>query len=52
MAEIKGHNYVTNVRKMMCNNLKLDPVKINAYIKFGKNLLMCSHYIERKCQML
>ena len=38
----------TNVRKMMCNNLKLDLVNINAYIKFGENLSICSQDIEQK----
>ena len=33
-AEIKGHNSVTNVRKMMSNNHKLGSVNINAYTKF------------------
>ena len=27
---------------MTCNNPKLDLVNINAYIKFGGNLLICS----------
>ena len=38
----------TNVRKMMCNNPKLDLVNINAYIKYGEILLTCSQDIERK----
>ena len=33
---------------MMCNNPKLDLVNINAYIKFGEILLICSEDIERK----
>ena len=33
---IKGHNAGTNLRKMTCNNPKLDLVNMNAYIKFGK----------------
>ena len=36
------------MRKRTCNNPKLDPVNINAYIKFGENLLICSQDIERK----
>ena len=32
----------------MCNNPKLDPVNINAHIKFGENLSICSQDIERK----
>ena len=33
---IKGHNSGTNLRKMTCNNPKLDLVNMNAYIKFGE----------------
>ena len=36
LAQIKGHNSNTNVRKMTCNNPKLDLVNINAYIKFSE----------------
>ena len=32
----------------MCNNPKLNLVNINAYIKFGENLSICSQDIERK----
>ena len=32
----------------MPNNPKLDPVNINAYIKFGEILSICSQDIERK----
>ena len=32
---VKGHNSITNVRKIVCNNLNLDLVSINAYVKFG-----------------
>ena len=38
LGYIKGHNSGTNVRKMMCNNLNVDLVKINANIKFGEIL--------------
>ena len=48
LAQIKGHYFVSNVRKMTCNNPKLDLVNINAYIKFGKILSNCSQDIERK----
>ena len=48
LAQIKGHNSVTNVRKMTFNNPKLDLVNINAYIKFGKILSVCSQDIEWK----
>ena len=33
---IKGHNSGTNLRKMTCNNVKLDLVNMNAFIKFGE----------------
>ena len=33
---------------MICNNPNLDFVNINAYIKFGENLSVCSKHIERK----
>ena len=33
---------------MMCNNPKQDLVNINAYIKFGEILSICSHNIEPK----
>ena len=45
---IKGHNSGTNFGKMACNNPKLDLVNMNAYIKFGENLSICSQDIERK----
>ena len=37
------------MRKRTCNNPKLDPVNMNAYIKFGENLdlSICSQDIER-----
>ena len=41
-ALIKGHNSGTNLRKILCNNPKLDLAKVNAYIKFGGILLMDS----------
>ena len=31
----------------MCNNHNLDPIKMNAYIKFGEILSLCSQDIER-----
>ena len=49
VASIKCQNTSTNVRKMTCNNPKLELVNINAYLKFGKkNLSNCSQDIERK----
>ena len=38
LALKKGHYSDTNVRKMKCNNLKLDLVNMNAYINFGEIL--------------
>ena len=35
-------------KKMMCNNPNVDLVNMNAYIKFGEILSICSQYIERK----
>ena len=37
-SDIKGHNSGTNAWKMMCNNLNLDLININAYTKFGEIL--------------
>ena len=48
MTPINGHNSVTNLRKMMCNNPNLDLVNINAYTKFCKILSFCSQDIEQK----
>ena len=44
----QGHNSSTNMLKRMCNNPKLDLVNMNAYIKFGENLSICSQNIEGK----
>ena len=33
---------------MMCNNPNVDLVNMNAYIKFGEILSICSQYIEEK----
>ena len=32
----------------MCNNANLDLANINAYIRFGENLKICSNHIEGK----
>ena len=48
LTYIKGHNSVTNLRKMTGNNTNLDLVNINAYIKFGEILSICSKDIEQK----
>ena len=45
---IKGHNSGRNMPKMKCNDPKLDLVNMNAYIKFGEILSICSQDIERK----
>ena len=45
---IKCHYSGKNMRKRTCNNPKLDPVNMNAYIKFGKNLLIGSQDIEQQ----
>ena len=44
---IKGHNSGTNLRKIMCNNPKVNLAKVNAYIKFGEILPFGSQDIER-----
>ena len=48
LTSVKGHNSITNVQKMMCNNPNLDLVSINAYTKFGKPLSIFSQDIERR----
>ena len=37
-TSMKGHNSVINLRKLMCNNPKLDVFNINAYTQFGQIL--------------
>ena len=44
----QGHNSGKNVRKMTCNHPNLDLVNMNAYIRFGENLSICSQDIGRK----
>ena len=46
LALIKGNKSGTNVRKMMCNNPNVDLVDMNAYIKFGEILYICSQDID------
>ena len=36
------------MRKMMCNNPNVDIVNMNAYIKFGEIMCVCSQDTERK----
>ena len=45
---MKGHNTGTHEQKIMRNNPKLDIVNMNAYIKFGEFLPICSQDVERK----
>ena len=40
-----GHK---NLQKMTCTDPKIDVANINAYIKFGEILSICSQDIERK----
>ena len=48
LTSIGGHNSITNAGKMMCNNLNLDRININAYTKFGEILSICFQDIEWK----
>ena len=48
LKSIKGHSSVSNLRKIAGNNPNLDLVAINAYIKFGEILSICSQDIEQK----
>ena len=50
LISVKGHNSITNLRKMTGNNPNLDLVSINAYTKFGKIQLIYSLYIKQKVQ--
>ena len=36
------------MQKMTCNNPKLDPVNMNAYIKLSENMSISSEDIEQK----
>ena len=42
LAFIKGNNTGSSVRKMICNNPKVDIINMNAYIKFDEILSICS----------
>ena len=48
LAQIKGYNSGTNLRKMICSNANLDLVNMNAYIKFGETLSIRFGDIEWK----
>ena len=41
LTYINGHNSGTNVRKVTCNNTKLDLVDMSACMKFGEILSIC-----------
>ena len=47
LVSIKGHNSVTNLRKMTGDNPNLDIVDMNAYIKLGEILSICFQIIEQ-----
>ena len=47
-AQIQGHNSGTNVRKITCDNPKLDLANMNAYIKFADFLSISSQDTERE----
>ena len=44
----KGPISGTYLRKMTCNNSKLDLVNMNAYIEFSETMSSCSQDIELK----
>ena len=48
LVQIKDHNSGTIMRKMTCNNPKLDLVIMNAYIKFSEKMSVSSQDIEPK----
>ena len=48
LTSIKGHNSITNARKMMCSNPNLDLVNINASTQFGETISISSQHIKRK----
>ena len=48
-ALIKDHNSGIDERRMMCDNLSLDLVNINAYTKLGdKSVNLFSRYLAQK----
>ena len=48
LTSINVHSFVANEQKMTGNNHNLYHVNINAYMKFGEILSICSQDIERK----
>ena len=50
LLPIKGHNFVTNLRKITGKSpIDTDLVNINVFIKCGQVLTICSKDTERKC---
>ena len=48
LTSFKGNNSVTNWRKWMFNNPKLDAVNINPSTKFGQNTFIHTQDVEWK----
>ena len=48
LTSVKGHNSVTNLKKMTSNHPNLDLVNINAFTKFSQILSIRSQDIEQK----
>ena len=49
MLPNKGHDFATNLWKMTGKNpIDIDLVNINAFIKFGQILSICSKDIQQK----
>ena len=46
LSKSRAITLVKNVGKMNGNNPKVDLVNMNAYIKFGENMSICSQDIE------
>ena len=42
------YDFVTNLSKMTGDNPNLDLININAYIKFGKIISICSQDVENE----
>ena len=48
LTSIKGNDIVTNKQKITGDNSNLDLVNMNAHIKFGEFLSICSHDNKQK----
>ena len=48
LPSVKGHNSITNVPKIMCNNPNIESVDINTYTKFCEILSICLKDIVRE----